>query len=110
MCEENKLIRLPAYDELKTEIQHLCDELSAAILEQDDLLLQQCKNIEAAYMLRFGGLEYAVYEAECQCLRYKRKLELVITKRNRQEKIDIQALEQVLAREFEEYQNRLEQV
>lgn len=110
MYDEDKLILLPQYDTLRAEVQQLREEISAAILEQDDLLLQQCKNIEAAYLLRFGALEYAVYNAECQCLRYKRKLELVIMKRNRQEKIDIQALERVLDREFREYQGHLDEM
>ncbi len=108
MCDEKKLIPFPQYDALKAEIQQLREELSAAILEQDDLRLQQCKNIEAAYLLRFGGLEYAAYEAECQYLRYKRKLELVIMKRNRQEPVDIQALEKILDQEFQDYQRQLD--
>ncbi|MCD8088550.1 MAG: hypothetical protein LUE22_08220 [Oscillospiraceae bacterium] len=110
MCDENKLIKFPEYDALKTEVQKLREEISAAILEQDDLLLQQCKNIEAAYLLRFGGLEYAAYEAECRCLRYKRKLELVIRKRNRQEPINDKALEKTLDQEFREYQDKLDEM
>ncbi len=110
MCDETNLIRLPAYDALKAELQVLRDELSAAILEQDDLLLQRCKNIEAAYLVRFGGLEYAAYEAECRCLRQKRKLELVIMKRNRQEHIDVGAMEDLLDREFKAYQRQLDEM
>lgn len=40
-------------------------------------MLVECKNIETAYMLALGNLEYKAYELQCAVLRLKRKAELI---------------------------------
>ncbi len=77
------------------------------VLERDDLLHHECRNIEMAYMLAVGGLEYRAYETECAILRLKRKLELIRAKRNRQEKVVLSGIEEVLDADFAEYRARL---
>lgn len=103
-----RIILFPDFDELRAEIEKLRTELSMLLLERDELQLVICKNIEAAYMLEFGGLEYQMYEARCLALRLKRKIELIQAKKNRQEKIYISEIEKLLDREFDEYQKRLD--
>jgi hypothetical protein len=102
------IILSPEYSELKTEIEKLRTELSMLVLERDNLLLVECKNIEMAYMLALGNLEYKAYELNCACLRLKRKIELIQAKKNRQEKINLEAIEETLDQEFAEYQAQLD--
>ena len=61
------------------------------------------------YLLKFGSVEYKIYEAECTALRLKRKCELIRAKKNRQETIVMAAIEERLDAEFTEYQEQLNQ-
>ena len=79
------VIPFPAYDKVKSEVEKLKIELSMFVLERDDLVFVECKNIEMAYMLSVGGLEYKAFELNCIVLRLKRKIELIQAKKNRQE-------------------------
>jgi len=101
------IIILPDFEKLKMEVPKLRTELSMLVLERDNLLYHECKNIEMAYMLSIGGLEYKAYKIECAILRLKRKLELMQAKKNRQEEIDLSAIEEVLDAEFAEYLSKL---
>ena len=110
MTENNNLLgQNIEFEELKNHIQKLKTELSMIVLERDTLKFIECKNIEIAYMLKLGNLEYKAFEAECTYLRLKRKIELMRAKLNRQEKIDINEIETVLDVEFEEYRKELEE-
>jgi len=105
-----KLVVLhPDFAKLQAEVTKLRTELSMLVLERDDLLLQECKNIEMAYMLSIGALEYRVYEAECAALRLKRKAELIQAQQNRQEKVVLSKIEDTLELEFAEYQAKLDE-
>lgn len=101
------LIPFPDLEALKTEVEKLRTELSMLYLERDDLLYQECKNIEMAYMLSVGGLEYKVFELDCQIRRQKRKVELIQAKKNRQEKIIVSQIDRALDAEFAQYQAML---
>lgn len=103
------LILSQEFEELKKEIEKLRTELSILLLERDELQFIICKNIEMKYMLKLGDLEYKTYEAQCTALRLKRKIELIQAKKNRQEKINISEIEKILDKEFEEYQDQLEE-
>ena len=101
------VILFPDFQELKREVDKLRTEMSMLVLERDELRFVECKNIETSYMLTLGSLEYKAYEAECLCLRLKRKVSLLQEKKNRQEKIVLSQIEDVLDREFAEYQEKL---
>lgn len=102
------VILFPDFEKLKTEVEKLRTELSMLVLERDELLYIECKNIEMAYMLTLGSLEYKAYEIQCAVFREKRKLELIQARKNRQEKIVISEIEETLNREFTEYQKKLD--
>lgn len=108
-AENSKIILFPEFVALKTEVEKLRTEISMLLLEQDELLLVECKNIEMAYMLTLGHLEYKVYELQCVILRLKRKSELIQAKKNRQEKIVLTIIEQILDSEFAQYQAQLDE-
>lgn len=102
------LIIFPDIERLKNKIKELRAELLVLLLERDELIFVECVNIENAYMLSLGSLEYKAYERECTYLRLKRKLEILQAKRNRQEKIIPVEIEKTLDTEFEEYQKELD--
>lgn len=104
----HNVIVFPEFEELKMEVERLRIELSMFVLEHDDLKYMECTNIEMAYMLELGGLEYKAYEAQCAVLRQKRKFELIQAKRNCQEKIVSSQIEKILDIEFVEYQEKLD--
>lgn len=103
----SNIIIFPDHDQLKTEIDMLRTELSMLVSERDELIYVECKNIEMAYMLELGSLEYKAYEAQCTYLRLKRKVELIQVKKNRMESVDLVAIEAILDAEFAEYQEKL---
>lgn len=107
MSSSDNIIILPDFEKLKNEVEKLRTELSMLLLERDELQFVICKNIETKYMLELGSIEYKAYEAQCAALRLKRKIELIQAKKNRQEKIIISTIEEILDNEFAEYQKKL---
>jgi hypothetical protein len=95
------------FEALKKEVEKLRTELSMLFLERDDLIYQECKNIDMAYMLAVGALEYKAFELDCMIRRQKRKSELIQAKKNRQEKISVTQINNALDVEFAEYQAML---
>lgn len=107
--ESTTIIVFPEFITLKAEVEKLRTEISMLLLERDELRLVICKNIETAYMLALGSLEYKTFELHCELLRLKRKIDLIQAKKNRQEKIVVSAIEKILDEEFEEYQQQLDE-
>jgi len=105
--QASNVILFPDFEKLKSEVEKLRTELSMLVLERDELALVECKNIEMAYMLAIGGLEYKAYQIECAILRLKRKAELIQAKKNRQEKVVLSKIDKILDTEFAEYQAKL---
>lgn len=103
----DNIIIFPDFEKLKNEVETLRVKVSMLLLERDELQFVICKNIEMEYMMELGGLEYKAYEAQCTALRLKRKIELIQAKKNRQEKILLYVIEEMLDDEFAEYQRYL---
>ena len=99
----------PEDQTLREEIARLRASLTAVLLQKDDLLLIQCKRIEAAYLRRFGALELKVYESWCECLRAKRRAKLIRSARNRREQADPARIEAALDEELSVYRQELEE-
>lgn len=107
---EKSIILHPEFEKLKIEVEKLKTELSMLVLERDNLLYQECKNIKMVYLLTFGRLEFKAYEIECAILRLKRKIELIQVSKNRQEKIDLFEIDNILDTEFLTYQLKLNEM
>lgn len=108
--EEEKsgnIIVLPEHENLKKEVEKLRAEIPMMVLERDNLRYVECRNLETAYMIAVGGLEHKAFEAQCVVLRLKRKAELIQAKLNRQEKIIVSNIDNLLDTEFAEYQEKL---
>ena len=106
---ECTIILFPEFVTLKAEVEKLRTEISMLLLERDELRLVICKNIETAYMLALGSLEYKAFELNCEVLRIKRKIDLIQAKKNRQEKIVLSVIEELLDEEFAEFQRQLDE-
>ena len=108
--EVNKLHELEPHPEdltLREEIARLRASLTALLLQKDDLLLIQCKRIEAAYLRRFGALELKVYECWCDCLRAKRKAKMIRACRNRRAEANLEEIETALDEDLAQYREEL---
>ena len=101
------MIIFPEFAALRDEVQKLRTELSILVLERDELRYVECRNIETAYLMKLGALEYQAFEAQCAYLRLKRKAELIQARRNRQEKPDLKAIETQLDAEFADFREKL---
>lgn len=109
---ENRKIQLvwhPQFIQLKEEVAKLQVEFSMLLLERDHLLLMESKNLEMAYLLAFGGQEYKIYDLQVGISRLKRKVALLQAKINRQEKVNLVDIEEILDKEFHQYQEELSQ-
>lgn len=109
ISSSNNVIVFPIFEKLKSEVEKMRTELSMLLLDRDELQFVICKNIETEYMLKLGSIEYKAYEAQCTVLRLKRKIELIQAQKNRQEKVIISAIEEMLDNEFAEYQKQLDE-
>lgn len=102
------LVPHPAFTKLKSEIAQLRTEISILVLERDQLLYVECKNIEAAYLLAVGGLEYRAFELETEIRALRRKASLIQAQKNRQEKVDLVLIEMQIKLELEAFWAELE--
>jgi len=107
---DDKITISPRYAELQGDIETLRAELFTLFLERDELTFHTCRDLKTAYMLKFGALEYKVYEWQCKVLRMKRKVELVRIQMNKSELVDIAAIDVQLDIEYAEYMNNLDKM
>lgn len=94
---------------LEDETARLQAELTALLLQRDELEQIICRRIESAYLRRFGALELKLYEAYCECLRAKKRTALIRADINRRQQPDEAGIEQELDRELAEHRKALEQ-
>ena len=104
-----EIIEFPDIKRKKEELARLKKDLEDLLLERDNLLYITCENIKTNYMLIFGSLEYKLYQAYCQYLRLRRKKDLIQAKKNRQEKVKIEVIEDQLDKEFQDYKEKLDE-
>ena len=104
MCN---IIASSEYEQLLEEAKRLQADLSALIMERDELKHHVCKDLQMDYMLKLGTLEYKVFELQCKILRIKRKIELIQMHFNRQEIVNIIEIECQLDVEYAQYQEQL---
>lgn len=98
----------PEHRELKQQVDQLRGELISLILERDALILVECKDIETAYMLEVGQLEYEAYKLQSEVLRAQRKIEIIEDYKEKEKPIDLKSIERYLNREFDMYEEQLE--
>lgn len=104
-----QIIELPDLAQLKQDIAELKNRLEEVFFERDELRYVICPNLKTRYMLEIGSLEYRVYVAYCEFLRLRRKKELIQARKNRQETIEEEVLEELLDEEFLMYRQKLDE-
>ena len=104
-----EIINFPDMKNIEQEIEKLRTELSMLVIEYDTLRFTDGPNIETAYMLELGGLEYSVFEAQCELKRLMRKRDFMQMSINRGEKPDMKAIEKRLDEEFQIYKEKLDE-
>lgn len=104
----SNIIEFPDIKKLQEEIKKLKEDLNEKFFERDVLKFNICENIKMEYMFSIGNLELKLYELYIEYLRLRRKRDIIQAYINRQEKIDIEDVEQELDDEFIEYQKKLE--
>lgn len=104
-----EIVEFPDTKNLKEKIKTLRKNLEDLLIEKDNLESIVCENIKTKYTLLFGGLEYKLYKASCEYLRLRRKREMIQAKKNREEKVDIKAIEADIDNEFFEYKKKLDE-
>lgn len=82
-------------------------EVTALLLQQDDLRMVQSKRIEAAYLRRFGALELKLCQVYLSCKQAKRRVQLLRIRDNRNQVPNLTELEERLGREFSEARQEL---
>ena len=90
------------------EVEKLKDRLSQLIFEYDYLINQICPEIERHYVLEFGLFEYELYKLELKIDKLKRKIQLIQIEINHENEVDLNKIDEILAREFEEYEKQLQ--
>ena len=90
------------------EVEKLKERLSQLILEYDYLINQTCPEIERQYVLEFGLFEYELYRLELEIDKLKRKIQLIQKEINHENEIDLNKIEEIINREFEEYEKQLQ--
>lgn len=98
----------PEHENLKQHVEHLRALLTALLLERDTLVLVDCKEIEASYMLEVGQLEYEAYKLQSEVLRAKRKIEIIEDYKKKGKTIVLKSIDRHLNREFDMYEEQLE--
>ena len=103
----NGIIEFPEAKKLRENVEKLRQKLLDLVTEMDELKFNICKNIKMDYMLEIGYIEYKVYEKYCEYARLRRKKELIQSRKNRGEEVNIEEIYRLLDIEFEDYIHRL---
>lgn len=96
------------FDNTKDDLVALQEELIALHEEHDTLKFVICPNIKSEYLLKMGGLDYKTYQAYCDYLRLKRKVDLIQAKMNRGESLDLVEVDTQLDLEFAKYEEKMQ--
>lgn len=102
------LITNPEQVRLREEIREMRNKIILLLQERDELLLVECKGIEARYMSLVGALEAEAFREELVYRRTKRKMEMLQSLANRREHADEEKIEQLLDEEMAGFQQRLD--
>lgn len=104
-----QIIEFPDDKKSRERIRELKKTLESLVFERDNLVFVVCENIKTEYLLIFGSIEYRIYKTYCTYLRLKRKKDMLQAKKNRQEKIKIEEIEDKLYEEFADYKKKLDE-
>lgn len=94
---------------LRAQIRTLRELLADQVQERDELVHVICRELEARYYRELGSLEAEVFRADGLVNYFRRRAEYLRAARNRDEKPDLEKVEQKLRKDLEEYQKVYEE-
>ena len=90
------------------EVNKLKEQLTQRIYEYDNLVNHVCPEIERRYVLEFGLHEYKLYSLELEIDKLRRKLHLIQIEINHENEINMDVIDKIIAKEFEEYDKQVQ--
>lgn len=96
-------------ERLRAEVRALRELLASLVLERDNLVNVELRDIEAAYLRELGGLEAEAYQAECNARILKAKLEQMQARLNREKPVQEEEIDETIRAQYEEYKRIYEE-
>ncbi|MDU2458727.1 DnaJ domain-containing protein [Clostridium sp.] len=103
------VISLSKVQKLKEELNILNKEYLKIYEEMEDLNKKK-ESLESIYMSKLGALIFLKFEKEIEYRKLKKKLNLLIQSKNKNEKIDINKIDDVLKLELKKFYTELESI
>lgn len=101
------LVLHPSVLQLRLECETLRKELAKLIVEREFLQKTVLPRLAAEFQLKLGSLEYEAFMLEVETRELKRRIELLQSARNRNEKVSLKKIEKQIRREFAEWRERV---
>lgn len=101
------VVSLSIIQKLKEELHRLNKEYLKLYEEMEDLNKEK-EILESLYMSKLGALIFLKFEKEIEYRKLKKKLNLIIQSKNKNEKIDIKAIDTILKSELKSFYEELE--
>jgi hypothetical protein len=96
-------------ERLRAEVHALRELLASLVLERDNLVNVELRDIEAAYLRELGGLEAEAYQAECEVRILKAKLEQMQARLNREKPVQEEEIDDNIRAQYEEFKRIYEE-
>jgi len=103
-----EIVLTPEMTEKRNRLASLRAELADLFEKREFMVSHERDQLTALYTSLIGKLQYEEYALKVAVSRLRRKSELVQAKRNRGEKIDLEAIEQQVENEFWEHQQKIQ--
>ena len=103
------VISLSKVQKLKEELNILNKEYLKIYEEMEDLNKKK-ESLESIYMSKLGALIFLKFEKEIEYRKLKKKLNLLIQSKNKNEKIDINKIDDILKLEIKSFYKELESI
>ena len=85
---------------LNNEINILKDKLAQKMVLRDHIQLHVCPNLDTDYILKFGGLNYEVYNYQVECEKIKMRISLMEKQLNRESQINLIEIDNYVDKKF----------
>ena len=103
------VVSLSGIQKLKDELSRLNKEYLKLYEEMEDLNKEK-EILESLYMSKLGALIFLKFENEIEYRKLKKKLNLIIQSKNKNEKIDINKIDTILKSELKSFYEELEAI
>lgn len=103
------VVSLSRIQKLKEELSRLNKEYLKLYEEMEDLNKEK-ETLESLYMSKLGALIFLKFENEIEYRKLKKKLNLIIQSKNKNEKIDINKIDTILKSELKSFYEELESI